>query len=461
MTQIVPPPEYEDHEGDVPEWEEYTSVWEKLSDFWDLMTNKGLVTVFWKAWDAVRMEMEKYFDFHKYDFSFKSDSYKSKISPEIREFVIGDDNRVEGTLHSYYVDEDIRDIVSASNFIQQPSLTYVNREAVPSATHSFSFTDSPLRGTTGVITFHDNAYKSTSRLWGDGNYRLWLTYIPKRHEEIVNKFGPFVAYTSTERLEIETLNALNALFFVHEFGPSIPNIETALYVYLDWPYAIQSGTVTDIDGDVLTITSANGVEKTVTSPIVTRPFQRRDDDGNWVDIVLGDELAIYEPVTKMCVIEDIFTDPWFWVRVGISGDERYHHFSIQLNGDTSDTTGSYYDLQEILRILDRIKPIGDKPWLMESLFISPGVPIDACNYAIPPPSFADNACCDGMGVETLLSIIDVSASTFGVAYMTNIITVLGTLGMTVPEADNLSCLSSWDDVPTVWTGVTVYSDWEG
>lgn len=460
MTLIVPP-EYEDHSTEVEDWEDYTSIWEQLSNFWDLTVNKGLITVFWKAWGKVEAAMRDYLEHHQYDFSFHSDSYANKRAPFLRELTFGDDNRVPDTLHSYFVDDDIRYIISLKNFIQNPSLVYFDAEDSPSALHSFHFSTDVLTGNKGIITFNDNDYKTFARTWSDGNYRLWASYIYKRNEEVINKFGPFVDYSDKTKKEVESINALNKLIHSHEMGPSISSIESALYVYCDWPYATQSGTITALGDSYLTITSIHGVEKIVYNPL-NDPFKQRDENGNWTPIKIGDKVIIYEPLAHVIKIEDIFTDPSFWAKVGLGSNERYHTFSVLLNGDTSDTTGSYYDLTKILRLLDRLKPIGDKPHVLNLLFnvAQPNAIFDATSYSpilLAPEVILDNSF--SMGVETIKPscsiettfITPINISTSSTCY-TTFITYLDT-----PVAS--ICITSFDDIVETPAISGDWTDW--
>jgi len=390
INDPIPPTVYEEHSERI-DWSDYVFVWDRLSDFWDLIDNKGLVTAFWEGWDHLNNKIIDYLERHRYDHTLISPFYWGGSEPYPFEIELSSENRVPGTSHSYYINpiksydpdgnlsktEFVLNITVVQDFIQEPTLIY----QTGSEAGAITFTTDIHNGDQGILTFHDANYMTSDRVWGDGKYRMWVTgWRAKSRDDIAERFGPFVGYGDRlpvtcefngstiehAKNEIGTLMDITGLFYAQEFGPVIPNLEIGLYMTNEWPYSPLDGTIYSINGtDSITIEFEDKTLYEIEN-ITGLAFQTRTEAG-WVDLQVGDSIYGMAPLVHGLDIEDIFTDPWYWKNLPIGWAERWHTFAVLFNGELfCDGTSSGFpiDCTATMSFLSRNKPIGDKPFVM-------------------------------------------------------------------------------------------------
>lgn len=408
----TPPVVYRSHANTI-DWSEFVFVWDRLSDFWDLVDNRGLVTAYWEGWYFIRDRITDYLERHRYNHCLMSPFYLGGLEPYWFELELSDENRVPGTEHSYYIDplvsynihgeqskvEYIRDIVLVQDFIQEPTLVYGSDDA---STHVITFNTGIRNADQGIITFHDSDYMSPEREWGDGKYRMWVTgWRAKSRDQIIGRFGPMTSYEERveaacptgagviiehNKAELGTLMDIMGLFYVQQFGPVIPNLEIGLFITNDWPYSPLGGVVREINGtDSITIELSNGEFYSI-SNITGLPFQIEGETG-WTDLGLGDEIPGLTPLVHALDISDIYTDPTYWQDLPIGEAERWHTFAVLFNGEMAcdGTTAATYpiDCGATMAFLNRNKPIGDKPFMRVLLDVIPTVDLDTLFRPLP------------------------------------------------------------------------------
>lgn len=400
INDPTPPVVYTDHANTI-DWSDFVYIWDRLSDFWDLIDNRGLVTAFWEGWYTLSFKMTQYLDRHRYDHTLFSQFYWGGSEPYPIEIELSAANRVSGTAHSYYIDpivsydpdgnisktEYVRDIYLIEDFLQAPTLSY----RTGTTAGCFSYITGIHDADRGIVTFYDANYLHGDRLWSDNVYRMWVTgWRAKSRDDIEERFGPFVDYGGRvsdqsdlnsmviehEKAELGTLLDITGLFYVQEFGPVIPNLEIGLYIINDWPYAPLDATVHSIDGtDSITLKLPDDTLYEIDN-ISGLVFQTETATG-WVDLQVGDSVIGMTPLVHGLDIIDIFTDPYYWVNLPISRAESWHTFAVlfsnELECDGSSAAFFPFDCAASMAFLMRNKPIGDKPYVAVVMDLIPEI----------------------------------------------------------------------------------------
>lgn len=339
--------DYDQHSSKL-NWRTFTYVWQGLSDFWNDLVDKSIVTAAHKSWQLLVSPLWRLMARHANDNCMVSESYTITNDDPIFVELTFDTTTGSGYPNEYYVSGEFRTIDKLQDFINSPDLELY-------AEDDYTFTTGLTLKHKGTIRFSNENYAT----------KMWASiYREKRLEEILARFGVFVGFDKVRAEEYKTIQDIFALLYAQEHGPTHSNMETALCVLNDWPYSPDDGTVVSVDGNVLLVdTDTKGL--IVIQNNTGMPFMQRVDN-DWVPIVVGDTVYAYRPLTMAVIIDDIYTNPDWWVHRPISQLEIWHTFFVRYDGnlphDASAEDSYEIDLTGGYAMIDRHKSIGSKPY---------------------------------------------------------------------------------------------------
>lgn len=222
----------------------------------------------------------------------------------------------------------------------------------------------------GFLIFQPNVYTlkdhSPSELWSE------CTHVDNS-EAVENNFGRLVGLTRTDLEARATrapyLSAIKGLWYALTNGPSVSNLRLALHILMGLPFTEQRGEViaietnygTDVNGtpigrllieDVDDKDQRLGVRRFYFFPTV---IGLEINPATGETIAVGDIVDAFIPLSKGVTVQDIYTNPTWWLR-NLKGLEIRKYFLFQAEIDTDSGVFDIDDLRFSIEFLRTIKP---------------------------------------------------------------------------------------------------------
>lgn len=225
---------------------------------------------------------------------------------------------------------------------------------------------------------------------------MWaeITYLDNK-ETIEANFGRLVGFP-LDNLEARTdnldyLSAVQGLWYSFWFGPTPNNMRNGAQILLGLPFAQESGTITDIsspyDG-----TRDRILVQDEADPAIYRTYYYPTEVGiavsreTGVDLVVGDFVNQFDPLSKGVQIEDWASDP-DWINSFAGSDDlsevqKIHYFLVRVKDTIADLTNLLFMIDFVLSFKPKytypffvvLKEIYDTIDIDDALAFGPRIP---------------------------------------------------------------------------------------
>ena len=189
----------------------------------------------------------------------------------------------------------------------------------------------------------------------------WAEYVGYDERYIQNNFGSLV---ELEAVSSDAYKAqVRGLFYAYYQGPTLSAIRIGVHILIGLPIAEEAGVVEAVDtGFSGTLGQIRVSGTDYLYPLVVG-----------TDLVVGQEVSLFEPLSNGVEIVDYLTDPHWWVHLPAFNEiEKYHSYAIFLDIDAFDLSA----LQFAAAFVRKVDPTWKSPYFFVFKRLEDEVEID-------------------------------------------------------------------------------------
>ena len=321
-------------------WVNWTKIWGRLSNLWEIMEHRGQVTAAHKGWDQAAKAYISEVETKKHSHLPTSIEYTNtpedpiplqlwfcEEEPDPDDVDPGVVVCLQITPCVFEIPEYFRSISVLQDFLCEPEIE------LKSWKFDFITETQPENGKTGLLKL--SAGTTCGRTMWATKYRL------KASTKMVEVFGPSLQYNDVLYKEFRTWYDITYLRYIQLTGLIVPNLELGLNIILGYPYSPITAEVVSMSGnDEITLTPfpSRSTEFTIENPSVL-PFEVKLSDGTWRNLVVGDVVPAGTLLTSAVRIFDRINYEDLVATFEIDPYEQYHKFVVAFD-DRIDKIGN-------------------------------------------------------------------------------------------------------------------------